>query len=62
MGTEIVMLGGCDFQGQVTAGDGSGQIGKKGAGYNNLRSKRKSSSAKLDVRKKAPAQVGLNWQ
>jgi len=35
MGTEIGMLGGYGFQGQVTAGDGSDQKGKLGAGYNN---------------------------
>jgi len=62
MGTEIGMLGGYGFQGQVTAGDGSNKQGKMGAGYNNLRRKRKSSSAKWDVRKRAPAQIGLNWQ
>jgi len=37
MGTEIGMLGGYGFQGQVTAGDGSDKQGKVGAGYNNLR-------------------------
>jgi len=40
MGTEIGMLGGCGFQGQVTAGDGSDKTGKIGAGYNNLTRKR----------------------
>jgi len=60
MGTNIGMLGGCGFQGRVTAGDGSDKQGKVGAGYN--KEKRKSSSAKWDVRKKAPAQIGLNWQ
>jgi len=34
------------------AGDGLDKQGKMGAGYNNLR----------DVRKRAPAQIGLNWQ
>ena len=62
MGTEICMLGGYGFQGQVTAGDGSDKKGRMGAGYNNLRRKRKSSSAKWDVRKRASAQIGLNWQ
>ena len=51
-GTEIRMLGGYGLQGQVTAGDASDKQGKMGAGYNNLR----------DVRKRAPAQIGLNWQ
>jgi len=39
MDTEIGMLGGYGFQGQVTAGDGSDKQGKMGAGYNNLRRK-----------------------
>ena len=34
MGTEIGMLRGYGFQGQVTAGDGSDKQGKMGAGYN----------------------------
>ena len=37
MGTEVGMFGGYGFQGQVTAGDGSDEQGKMGAGYNNLR-------------------------
>jgi len=36
IGTEIGMLGGCEFQIQVTAGDGSFKKGKMGAGYNKL--------------------------
>jgi len=40
MGTEIGMLGGYEFQGQVTAGDGSDKQGKIGAGYTNLRRKK----------------------
>jgi len=56
MGTEIGMLGGYGFQGQVTAGDGSYKQCKMGE------EKRKSSSAKWDVRKGAPAQISLNWQ
>jgi len=36
------MLGGYGFQGQVTAGDGS----KMGAGYNNLRRKKKKQQCK----------------
>jgi len=39
MGTEIGMLGGYGFQGQVTAGDGLDKQGKMGAGCNNLRSR-----------------------
>ena len=35
LGTEISMLGGYGFQGQVTAGDSSDKKGKMGAGYNN---------------------------
>jgi len=67
MDTKISMLGFYGSQGQVTAGDGSDKQGKMGAGYNNLRrikkkEKGKSSSAKWDVRKRATAQIGLNWQ
>jgi len=47
MGTEIGMLGGCGFQGQVTAGDGSDKQGKMGAGYNNLRRKKKKLQCKV---------------
>ena len=46
MGTEIGMLGGYRFQGQVTAGDGSDKQGKMGAGYNNLRRKTAVQSGK----------------
>jgi len=41
MGTEIGMLRGYGFQGQVTAGDGSDKLGKMGAGCNNLRKEKK---------------------
>jgi len=41
MGTEIGMLRGYGFQGQITAGDGSDKKGKMGAGYNNVRRKKK---------------------
>ena len=41
MGTEVGMLESYGFQGQVTAGDGSDKQGKMGAGYNNLRRKKK---------------------
>ena len=40
MGTEISILGGYGFQGQVTAGDGTDQKGKMRAGYNRLRRKK----------------------
>jgi len=46
MGTEIGMLGDYGFQGQVTAGEGSDKKGKLGAGYNNLRRKRKRQQCK----------------
>jgi len=54
MGTEIGMLGGSGFQGQVTAGDGSDKKGKMRAGYNNFRRKQREE--------RAPAKIGLNWQ
>ena len=47
MGTEIGMLGGYGFQGQVTAGDGSDKQGKMGAGYNNLKRKKKKQQCKV---------------
>jgi len=47
MGTEIGMLGGYVFQGQETAGDGSDKKGKMGAGYNNLRIKKKKQQCKV---------------
>ena len=44
MGTETGRLGGYGFRGTVTTGDGSNQKGgKMGAGYVNLRKKRKGS-------------------
>jgi len=48
MGTERGMLGGYGFQGQVTAGDGSDKQGKMGAGYNNLRRKKKKQQCKME--------------
>jgi len=51
MGTKIGMLGGYGFQRQVTAGDGSDNKGKMGAGYNNLREKK--STAKWHKRTRA---------
>ena len=41
------MLGGYGFQGKVTAGDGSDKQGKMGAGYNNLRRKKKKQQCKV---------------
>jgi len=64
MGIEIGMLGGYEFQGQVTAGDGSDKKGKMGTGYKNFRrlGKKNSSNAKWDERRRALTQIGLNWQ
>jgi len=47
MGTEIGMLGGYGFQVQVTAGDGCDRKGKMGAGYHNLRRKKKNQQCKV---------------
>ena len=47
MGTEIGMLGGYEFQGQVTAGDSSDKQGKMGTGYNNLRKRKKKLQFKV---------------
>jgi len=47
MGTEIGMLGGYGFQGQVTAGDGSDKQGKMAAGYTNLRRKKEKQQCKV---------------
>ena len=47
MCTEIGMLGAYGFQGQVTAGDSSDKQGKMGAGYNNLRRKKKKRHCKV---------------
>jgi len=47
IGTEIGMLGGYGFQGQVTAGDGSDKQGRMGAGYNNLRRKKKKQQCRV---------------
>jgi len=41
------MLGGYGFQGQVTVGDGSDKQGKMGAGYNNLKRKKKKQQCKV---------------
>ena len=46
MGTEIGMLGGYGFHGQVTAHDGSDKQGKMGAGYDNLRRKKKKQQSR----------------
>jgi len=53
MGTEIGMLGGYGFQGQVTTGDGSNKQGKMGAGYNNLRRKKKKQQCKVGREEKS---------
>jgi len=47
MGTEIGMLRGYGFQGQVTAGDSSDKKGKIGAGNSNLRRKKKKQQCKV---------------
>jgi len=47
MGSDIGMLGGYGFQGLVTAGDVSGKTRKMGAGYNNLRRKKKKQQCKV---------------
>ena len=41
------MLGGYCFYGQVTAGDGSDQKGKMGAGYKNLKRQKKKQQCKV---------------
>jgi len=52
MGTEIGMLGGCGFQGQVTAGDSSDKKGKMEAGNSNLRRKKKKQQCKTGSEEK----------
>jgi len=47
MGTEVGMLGGYGFQGQITAGEGSDKQDKMGAEYNNLRGKKKKQQCKV---------------
>jgi len=47
MVTEIGMFGGYGFQGQVTTGDGSDKKYKMGAGYINLRRKKKKQQCKV---------------
>jgi len=47
MGTEIGMLRGYEFQGQVTAGDGSDKQGKIGAGHINLRRQKEIQQCKV---------------
>jgi len=47
MGTQMGMLGGYGFQGQVTTGDGSDKQGKMGAAYDNLRRKKKKQQCKV---------------
>jgi hypothetical protein len=50
MGTEIGMLAGYNFQGQIAAGDSSDQKGKMAAGYNNLIRKRKKAAVQSGTR------------
>jgi len=50
MGTEIGMLDGYGFQGQVTACDGSDKKVKIGAGYNKLRRKKKKAAVQSGTR------------
>jgi len=47
MGTEIGMGEGYGFQGQVPAGDSSDKMDKMGAGYNNLRRRKKKQQCKV---------------
>jgi len=47
MGTYISMLGGYGFKGHVTAGDGSENKGKRGAGCRNLRRKKEKQQCKV---------------
>jgi len=47
MGTEIGMLRGYGFQGQVAAGDDLDENGKMVAGYDNLRRKKKKQHCKV---------------
>ena len=49
MGTEIGILGGYGFLGQVTSepGDGSVKNGKMGVGYNDWRRKKKEQQCKM---------------
>jgi len=58
MGTEIGMLGGYGFQGQVTAGDSSDKQDKIGAGYNNLSRKKKKQQCKVGREEEGPSS---NW-
>ena len=59
MGTEIGRLRGYDFQGVVTAGDGSNQKGDKmGAGFINLR--RKKRRGQKGAKRKALVQIDPN--
>jgi len=60
MGTEIGMLGGYGFQGQVTAGDSSDKEGKMGAGHNNLKAKTKKQQCKMGREEEGPSSLS-NW-
>ena len=62
MGTEVGMLGGYGFKGQVTAGDGSDKQGKMGAGYNNLRRKKKKQQCKVGREEEDSSSNWPDWQ
>ena len=62
MGTGTGMLRSHWLQGQVIAGDNSDQESKMGAGYNDLRRKKKRSSEKWDKRRRALTHISLNSQ
>jgi len=62
MGMEIGMLEGYGFQGQVTAGDGSDKQGKMGAGYNNLRRKKKKQQCKVGREEEGFSSNRPDWQ
>ena len=60
MGTGISRLGGYDFRGTVTAGDGTNQKGgKMGAGYVNLQKKRKRQQRKVGLEKEGSSSTRL---
>ena len=59
MGTERGMLGGYGFQCQITAGDGPDKQGKIGAGYNDLRRKKKKQQYKVGRWEEGSSSNGL---
>ena len=65
MGTVIGRLGDYGFHGVVTAGDGSNQKGDKmGAGFINLRRKKRRGQKKVgrELRRKALVRIDPNWR